>query len=100
MGCLLAHVYELYVIPSSVCSTLGIPPTFLSVWTLDALSCPGVTPQEFDPQNAWKKAHSLICTSSLCFNNSEKNVMVNDVFLDQFFVGLGTTFLSKKHSCV
>lgn len=35
-----------------VCSALGIPPTFHSVWTLDALSCPGVTPQEFDPQNA------------------------------------------------
>lgn len=42
----------LCVILNSVCSALGIPPTFLSVWTLDALSCPGVTPQEFDPQNA------------------------------------------------
>ncbi len=42
----------LFVILNSVYSALGIPPTFLSLWTLDALSCPGVTPQEFDPQNS------------------------------------------------
>lgn len=44
------------------------------------------------PTKCWKKPHSLMCASSLCFNNSKKNVMAGlndfgnlDVFLDQHF---------------
>lgn len=83
----------LCVILNSVCSALGIPPTFLSVWTLDALSCPGVTPQEFDPQNAGRNLIASYAPEVCVSITVKKNVMAGvndfgnlDVFLDQHFL--------------